>query len=55
MSFNAVERVVEFLEMDQEAPSITNIRPPSEVLTILVYSFYLYICKYSGLVKDLFK
>ncbi|KAI7895791.1 P-loop containing nucleoside triphosphate hydrolase protein [Mucor mucedo] len=30
MSFNAVERIVEFLEMDQEAPSITDVRPPSE-------------------------
>ncbi|KAI8378125.1 P-loop containing nucleoside triphosphate hydrolase protein [Choanephora cucurbitarum] len=30
MSFNAVERVVEFMEMDQEAPAITQLRPPSE-------------------------
>ncbi|KAI8979516.1 hypothetical protein BDF20DRAFT_906115 [Mycotypha africana] len=30
MSFNAVERVVEFMEMDQEAPSITELRPPAE-------------------------
>ncbi|KAI8343122.1 P-loop containing nucleoside triphosphate hydrolase protein [Chlamydoabsidia padenii] len=29
MSFNAVERVVEFMEMDQEAPAITQLRPPS--------------------------
>ncbi|KAI7849482.1 P-loop containing nucleoside triphosphate hydrolase protein, partial [Circinella umbellata] len=28
MSFNAVERVVEFMEMDQEAPAITDVRPP---------------------------
>ncbi|KAF1805468.1 P-loop containing nucleoside triphosphate hydrolase protein [Mucor lusitanicus] len=27
MSFNAVERVVEFMEMDQEAPAITELRP----------------------------
>lgn len=31
MSFNSVERVVEFLEIDQEAPTITDIRPPKEV------------------------
>jgi hypothetical protein len=31
MSFNAVERVVEFMEMDQEAPAITQLRPPSDV------------------------
>ncbi|CAO3621789.1 unnamed protein product [Mucor fragilis] len=30
MSFNAVERVVEFMEMDQEAPAITEVRPPHE-------------------------
>ncbi|KAI8640841.1 P-loop containing nucleoside triphosphate hydrolase protein [Parasitella parasitica] len=30
MSFNAVERVVEFMEMDQEAPAITELRPPPE-------------------------
>ncbi|KAI8879095.1 P-loop containing nucleoside triphosphate hydrolase protein [Backusella circina FSU 941] len=29
MSFNAVERVVEFMEMEQEAPAVTNLRPPS--------------------------
>jgi ABC-type multidrug transport system fused ATPase/permease subunit len=29
MSFNAVERVVEFMEMEQEAPAFTNLRPPS--------------------------
>lgn len=28
MSFNSVERVAEFLDMEQEAPSITDIRPP---------------------------
>lgn len=31
MSFNAVERIVEYLELDQEAPPITEIRPSSEV------------------------
>ena len=31
MNFNAVERVVEFMEMDQEAPAITDVRPPSLV------------------------
>lgn len=31
MSFNAIERVVEFMEMDQEAPTITQLRPPTEV------------------------
>ncbi|KAI9320842.1 hypothetical protein BX666DRAFT_2119002 [Dichotomocladium elegans] len=30
MSFNAVERIVEFTEMDEEAPAITDIRPPSK-------------------------
>ncbi|ORY91324.1 P-loop containing nucleoside triphosphate hydrolase protein [Syncephalastrum racemosum] len=30
MSFNAVERVVEFMEMDQEAPAVTELRPPSD-------------------------
>ncbi|KAI8969939.1 hypothetical protein BDF20DRAFT_915834 [Mycotypha africana] len=30
MSFNAVERVAEFMEIEQEAPAITSIRPPSE-------------------------
>ncbi|KAI8379596.1 P-loop containing nucleoside triphosphate hydrolase protein [Radiomyces spectabilis] len=29
MSFNAVERVVEFMEMEQEAPAITDVRPPA--------------------------
>ncbi|KAG1381714.1 hypothetical protein G6F61_002924 [Rhizopus arrhizus] len=29
MAFNAVERVVEFMEIDQEAPAITNVRPPA--------------------------
>ncbi|KAI8891188.1 P-loop containing nucleoside triphosphate hydrolase protein, partial [Backusella circina FSU 941] len=28
MSFNSVERVAEFLDMEQEAPAVTNIRPP---------------------------
>ncbi|CAO3630134.1 unnamed protein product [Mucor hiemalis] len=30
MSFNAIERIVEFMEMDQEAPAITSIRPPPQ-------------------------
>jgi ABC-type multidrug transport system fused ATPase/permease subunit len=30
MSMNAVERVVEFMEMDQEAPAITQLRPPAD-------------------------
>lgn len=30
MSFNAIERIVEFMEMDQEAPAITGIRPPPQ-------------------------
>ncbi|KAI8387430.1 P-loop containing nucleoside triphosphate hydrolase protein [Blakeslea trispora] len=30
MSFNAVERIVEFMEIDQEAPAITQLRPPNE-------------------------
>ncbi|KAI9282335.1 P-loop containing nucleoside triphosphate hydrolase protein [Sporodiniella umbellata] len=28
MAFNAVERVVEFMEIEQEAPAVTDIRPP---------------------------
>lgn len=35
MSFNAVERVVEFMEMDQEAPDVTELRPPPDVSIIL--------------------
>ena len=31
MSFNAVERIVEFMEIDQESPAVTNIRPPPGV------------------------
>jgi ABC-type multidrug transport system fused ATPase/permease subunit len=30
MSFNAVERIIEFMEMDQEAPAITDLRPPPQ-------------------------
>ncbi|GAA5817685.1 hypothetical protein MFLAVUS_011236 [Mucor flavus] len=30
MSFNAVERVVEFMEIEQESPAITDKRPPPE-------------------------
>lgn len=30
MSFNAIERVVEFMEMDQEAGAITDYRPPPQ-------------------------
>lgn len=43
MSFNAVERVVEFMEMDQEAPAITELRPPNEVrIYTIKSSFYTY-------------
>lgn len=43
MSFNSVERVVEFLEMDQEAPTITDVRPPKEVSLIFSSCFnYIY-------------
>ncbi|KAL0086848.1 P-loop containing nucleoside triphosphate hydrolase protein [Phycomyces blakesleeanus] len=28
MSFNAVERIVEFMEMEQEAPAFTDLKPP---------------------------
>lgn len=31
MSFNAVERVVEFMEIEQESPPITTLRPPPHV------------------------
>lgn len=31
MNFNSVERVVEFLEMDQEAPTVTDVKPSPEV------------------------
>lgn len=31
LSFNAVERIVEFMEMDQEAPAIVEPRPPASV------------------------
>lgn len=31
MDFNAVERVVEYLETDQEAPAITDVRTPANV------------------------
>jgi hypothetical protein len=34
MSFNAVERVVEFMEMYQEAPSVTQLKPPTEVYIV---------------------
>jgi ABC-type multidrug transport system fused ATPase/permease subunit len=30
MSFNSVERIIEFMEMDQEAPTITDLRPPPQ-------------------------
>ncbi|KAI7905777.1 uncharacterized protein BX663DRAFT_500876 [Cokeromyces recurvatus] len=30
MSFNAVERIVELMEIEQEPPAITNLRPPTE-------------------------
>lgn len=32
MSFNAVERVVEFMEIEQESPPITSLRPPPHVI-----------------------
>lgn len=31
MSFNAIERVVEYAEMEQEPPAITDVRPPTGV------------------------
>lgn len=31
ISFNAVERIEEYTEIDQEAPAITTPRPPSSV------------------------
>jgi hypothetical protein len=39
LSFNAVERVVEFMEMDQEAPAIVEPRPPASVSTIWLNVF----------------
>ncbi|KAG2235405.1 hypothetical protein INT48_005755 [Thamnidium elegans] len=30
MGFNAIERIVEFMEMDEEAPAISSIRPPPQ-------------------------
>ena len=30
-SFNAVERVVEYMQIEQEAPRITDTRPPVDV------------------------
>ncbi|KAI9014437.1 P-loop containing nucleoside triphosphate hydrolase protein [Phycomyces nitens] len=30
LSMNSVERIIEFIDMDQEAPAITDIRPPKE-------------------------
>jgi ABC-type multidrug transport system fused ATPase/permease subunit len=35
LSFNAVERVVEFMEMDQEAPAIVEPRPPASVSSVM--------------------
>lgn len=35
MNFNSVERVAEFMEMDQEAPAVTDVRPPSLVSPII--------------------
>jgi hypothetical protein len=32
MSFNAVERVVEFMEIEQEPAAITALRPPAHVI-----------------------
>lgn len=31
INFNAVERVVEYLNLDQEAEAITDVRPPTDV------------------------
>jgi hypothetical protein len=42
MNFNAVERVVEFMELEEEAPTITDKRPPKEV--IIMNAFSLLIC-----------
>ena len=44
MDFNSVERVVEFLDMDQEAPTITDIRTPTNVTipTLRLYMTYLH-------------
>ena len=42
MNFNAVERVAEFMEMDQEAPAITDVRPPSSVC-LLSFKYILLI------------
>jgi hypothetical protein len=42
MNFNAVERVVEFMELEEEAPTITDKRPPKEV--IIIYYFSRLIC-----------
>jgi rhodanese-related sulfurtransferase len=46
MSFNSVERVVEFLEMDQEAPTITDVRPPSEVSSLELYLITLLLISF---------
>lgn len=43
MSFNSVECVVEFLRMDQEAASIIDIRPPTNVSTDSVYTAHTFI------------
>lgn len=31
MNFNSIERVAEFMEMDQEGPAVTDVRPPALV------------------------
>lgn len=36
MSFNAVERVVEFMEIEQEPPAIAALRPPQNVNTCFI-------------------
>lgn len=43
MSFNAVERVVEFMEIEQESPAITALRPPAHVsgYQFLFFSFFM--------------
>ncbi len=43
MSFNAVERIVELMEIEQEPPAITNLRPPTEVcIYIFIYIYILF-------------
>lgn len=51
MSFNAVERVVEFMEIEQESPAITDKRPPPEVSCYcycFCYTLLNFLLKKSG-------